>query len=72
MLTFIEFNPHPKAKDSKERDTVRDLLSKPTTSKTNEMILTWFGRYGRYAYIHEYMYIYAFSLLTCASYSPII
>lgn len=69
MLTFIEFNPYPKAKDSKERDTVRDLLSKPTTSKTIEMILTWFGRY---TYIHEYMYIYAFSLLTCTSYSPII
>lgn len=45
MLTLINFDTYPKAKDSRERDTVRDLLSKTTTSKAHKMISAWFGRY---------------------------
>lgn len=64
MLTLRKFDSYPKAKDSRERNTVRHLLSKTAASKTNEMILAWFSRY---ACIHKDMYIYAFSLLPCPS-----
>lgn len=42
MLTFIKSDSYQKAKDSKERDAMRNLLPKTIASK---MILTWLHKY---------------------------